>query len=264
MFLLLLLLIIATHISAQSFQAPALLGMGNTAASYQGIYSPLANPAGMARLQNFSVGTAYQQYYMLSDLYSYGTYSVLPIPKAGAVGVQIYQYNSSNVLQQTTWEVSYAYPFAKNWSAAFGFRQRLVTWEDTSPIATNSVSAGLQYNINKLVIGGYLRELNFLTSDSVFLPRQALELILGTSYLFSEQVYWATDIYWERDQQPQLRTGLAYQFHRYFRIQGGVSSQPVQYYVGLGVARGHIRIDIATSIHRELGASPQVGLSYVF
>lgn len=264
MFRLLFFLLTVTRLSAQSFQAPALLGMGSTAAAYQGIHSPLANPAGMARLQNYSISTAYQQHYSLSDLYSYGAYGVLPIFKTGAVGIQIYQYNSSNVLQQTIWEASYAYPFANNWSAAFGFQQRRVAWEDISSMATNSISAGLQYQRNNLVIGGYFQELNLSNSDNAFLPRQPLEVLVGISYLFSEQLYFATDIFWERDQTPQLHTGLTYQLHRCFRVRGGISSQPVQYYVGLGVANRNIHLDLAASIHRELGASPQLGLSYVF
>lgn len=263
-FRLLFLLLTVTRLSAQPFQAPALLGMGNTAAAYQGIHSPVANPAGMARLQNYSISTAYQRHYALSDLYSYGAYGVLPIFKTGAVGVQIYQYNSSDVLQQTTWDVSYAYPFANNWSAAFGFQQRRVAWEDISSMATNSVSAGIQYHRNNLVIGGYFHELNLSNSDHALLPRQAPEVVLGMSYLFSEQLCFATDIFWERHQNPQLRTGLSYQLHRYFRFRGGISSQPVQYYLGVGLTDRQIQLDIAASIHRELGASPQLGLSYVF
>ncbi len=264
MFRLLFFLLTVTRLSAQSFQAPALLGMGNTAAAYQGIHSPLANPAGIARLQNYSISSAYQQHYSLSDLYSYGAYGVLPIFKTGAVGVQIYQYNSSNVLKQTSWQGSYAYPFANSWSAAIGFQQRRVAWEDIRSISTTSLSTGIQYYHNNLVIGAYFRELPLSNSENVLLPRQTLEVLVGMSYLFSEQLYFATDIFWERDQTPQLSTGLTYQLRQYFRVRGGISSQPVQYYVGLGVANRNIHLDLAASIHRELGASPQLGLSYVF
>ena len=264
MFLLIVFLLSVVRISAQSFQAPALLGMGNTAAAYQGANSIVANPAGMARVQTFSIGAAYQMHYLLVDLYTYGIYAVIPTIKVGVLGVQYNQYNSTGLMQQTAWKLNYAYAFATSWSAAIGLQQSSLRWEsDTFPRAV-SMEMGVLYHRNSLSLGGFVKQFSIGNTADALLPEQALELALGMNYLFSEQIYLATDIFWESRQKPGLRTGLEYRLHRDFCLRGGISSYPLQYYLGTGILLKKMQIDMATSIHRALGISPQIGLSYVF
>ncbi len=250
--------------SGQSFQAPALLGMGNISAAYYGLHSTVANPAGIARQQDYGISIAYQRHYSLSDFNTFGAYGAIPILKNGSLAAQINQSQSSNFLKETTWGLNYSLLFGGRWSAALGFQQRRAAWQDIAVVATHQITAGVQYEHNNLLIGGYLKEIPIAKSSEAMAPSRPLEVLLGVSYLFSEQVYWATDIWWQQEESPELRTGLEYRFHRFYRLRGGISAQPVQYYLGAGLGRRHLHLDLAASIHRELGASPQLGLSYVF
>lgn len=264
MFRFLVFLFSVVQLSAQPFHAPALVGMGNTAAAYQGVQSPLANPAGMARVQTLSFGAAYQLHYLLVDLYTYGIYALIPTYNIGAFGIQYSQYNSADLLQQKAWKINYAYPFATYWSAAMGIQQRSIRWENDTFSAATNLDIGILYHRNNLSIGGFVTQIRLGNSADILLLQPALELAVGMNYLFSEQIYIATDIFYETGQKPDLRTGLEYRFQRDFRLRGGISSYPLQYYAGAGIQRKKVQLDLATSIHRALGISPQIGLSYVF
>ncbi|MCL7987986.1 hypothetical protein M8998_08550 [Sphingobacterium sp. lm-10] len=264
MFRLLAFLLSISRIAAQSFQTPALLGMGNTMAAHPGVYSAMGNPAGIAGIHTFSTGSAYQMHYLQSDLYTYGIYAVLPTFKLGALGLQFHQYNSANLLQQTVWQLNYAYPITRYWSAALGLQRHRVRWEvDTFPSAIR-INIGVQYHRENLSIGGFVKQFSLANSENVLLPSSDFEMALGVNYLFSEQIYLATDIFWDGRERPDLRTGMEYRLLRNFRLRGGVSSFPLQYYLGLGLLRKKMHIDLAASIHRELGPSPQLGIAYVF
>ena len=62
----------------------------------------------------------------------------------------------------------------------------------------------------------------------------------------------------------EFRSGVEYKLGRIAYARIGVSTNPARYTFGFGLEMKKLTVDLSSSIHQQLGYSPQVSLQYAF
>lgn len=265
MFRVFVLVLVSLELSAQNFNAAPYLSMGNTGIAQEGIYSLSSNPSGMARLESVAVGMAYQQHFNVSDLSSQALYLVVPAKQYGHFGVHLRQYGIRQVSKLTTGSLSYGRNFGGKIQTSISINIHQYAVENYVNAKAMSGDLGLQYLTDRFIVGLHYRNISNSHFSREIEQRIPHELTLGGTYLLSSHVHVSADLVREFPHQVDFRAGLEYQFDHRFVIRGGASTQqPTQYFAGAGIHIDKLQVDIASSFHARLGASPQLALSYAF
>jgi hypothetical protein len=106
------------------------------------------------------------------------------------------------------------------------------------------------YNVNRAKIGDFNNE------------RIPTIFRLGLSYTFSEKLFLAIETEKDIDFLATYKAGLEYVIIPELALRVGVSTKPTTMYAGIGIDLGRFKIDIASTFHQVLGASPEIGLVY--
>lgn len=265
MFRVLVLLLVSFELSAQNFNAAPYLSMGNTGIAREGIYSLSSNPAGITGIEAIALGMAYQQHFNVSDLSSQALYLVVPAKQYGHFGLHFRNYGIRQVSKLTTVSATYARGFGENIRTSISMNLHQYAVENYANAKAMSGDLGVQYVTNRFIIGLHYRNISESHFRREIEQRVPHELALGFTYLFSQHVQVSTDLVREFPNQLDFRGGLEYRFDDRFIIRGGASAQqPTQYFAGAGIRIEKLQIDIASSFHTRLGASPQLAIHYVF
>jgi len=239
-------------------------GLAHASVTLADLWSVHHNQAGLALLEHSSAGFFYENRFLLSDLSLRGGAVAIPT-KSGTFGLS---------------------------AAAFGFE---LYGEGKYGLAYgrklgSRINMGLQLNYHSLRIGeGYgnanaisveLGVLAQLTDEiwigaHVYNPNRAqladfdderlpTALSLGLRYDFSEKVFTALEIEKDIDFDPVVKVGLEYHEVEYLYLRAGIATNPQQSTFGFGLQLSNFKLDVATSIHSQLGYSPQFSLLYQF
>lgn len=262
---LLILLLLAPKLYAQTFNAAPLLAMGNTGLAQRSLYSLTNNPAGIAGLVQSQIGLAHQSHFLTSDIQSQAVYAVLPFGSSHTMGLSANNYGLPNVSSFLTLKGVYAKRFGHTFATAIAANYHRFYVRNYESEQTISLDLGFQYYVgDKLTFGALARN----ATSSVFqdnIPQYiAQEFAFGFSYLVSEQLQVSSDIYYDIHEAFNFRGGLAYWFDPRLAIRGGAASHPMQYFGGIGLLVKKIQVDMASSFHPKLGTSPQLAVSYGF
>lgn len=260
----LVLILIPLKLSAQNFNAAPYLSMGNTGIAHEGIYSLSSNPSGIAKVKKVTAGMAYQQHFSVSDLSSQALYLVFPAKQYGNFGIHLRQYGIKQISNFMTGSISYGRGFGGKFQTSISMNMHQYAVENYVNGKTMSGDLGMQYLMDKLIIGVHYRNISKSHFSREIEQRIPHELAVGCSYLLSNQVQLSADFVREFPNQIDFRAGLEYQFDHRFMVRGGASSHPAQYFAGVGILIHKLQVDMASSFHARLGTSPQLALSYAF
>lgn len=246
------------HVGARSS------AMGNSSVMLQDRWSIHHNQAGLAWLDEKSVGAYYESRYTMSKLGLQGGAFVLPT-SAGtfALSVSSFGYTLYN-------ETKVGLAYAKKLSPMFSVGVQL-----------DYFSIGIGDNYGRAnVFSGEIGVMAILTDDltvgaHLFNPARAkvaqynnerLPTILrfGASYTFSDKVLMTAEMEKDIDQKPVFKSGLEYNISDPIFIRAGIASNPFVSSFGVGVRLKGFEFDIATSFHSVLGYTPQLSLGYTF
>lgn len=259
-----MLLLVSFDISAQSFNAAPYFSFGNTGVALEGLYSLSTNPAGIGGVTSVTIGTAYQQHFMTSDLRSQGIYLAVPLASFGALGVHWRNYGVRDVSSLSTLSLSYVKRLGRVFQTSISANHHQYAVEGFRAERSLSADLGLQMLLGSMTVGLFYRNVTQSAFARDIEERLPQELGLGVAYAFSEAVTWSLDVVREFPSAFDLRTGVQYAFDRRFRFRGGASGFPVQYFAGFGLWFDRMEVDLASSFHQRLGSSPQIALSYAF
>ena len=104
-------------------------------------------------------------------------------------------------------------------------------------------------------------------SDSTNLRRSAAAvpgLTVGLAYAPSDRAVLVLDADHDDDFGLSVRAGVEVLPVSALALRVGVSSTPVRFTGGVGVATGPLRVDVAVELHETLGLTPAVGLEVSF
>jgi hypothetical protein len=94
--------------------------------------------------------------------------------------------------------------------------------------------------------------------------RIPVTLNAGFGYTFSDKLLLTAEAFKNSEFPMEFRTGAEYKFGKIAFARIGVSTNPARYTFGFGLEMKKLTFDLSSSIHTELGYSPQVSLQYAF
>jgi len=240
--------------------------LGGSAVCLSDIWSVGNNQAGLGYLKNISFGAYYDNKFLLKELNTGSAAVAIPTKKFGVLAVSFVQ--TGNKLYK---ESKYGFAYAR----AFG----------------DIISIGIQLNYQRVFIGeGYNQRKGFFTGEvglqakvlknltlgaHIFNPtltkmtdynNERIPVIfkLGLLYKFSEKVFIAVEGEKDLDYKPYFKIGIEYAPVKQVFFRTGISTNPFQNGIGVGLKFGSMKIDVSSTIHPQLGVSPQMGLIYQF
>lgn len=98
------------------------------------------------------------------------------------------------------------------------------------------------------------------TSDD----RLASVLNTGFSYTFSDKVILLAEAFKQSGFDTEFRMGAEYNLLKNLHVRAGITTKPFRYTFGFGYDYKEFSLDVASSVHEQLGYSPMVSLQYAF
>lgn len=260
-----LLLLITFKLEAQVFYASPQMGMGNVGIGNKGLYSLGINPAGISSMKSLAVGIAYQNHYLIPDIQSQAFYMAIPVSSSTYLGLSANSYGLKGVSNLLTLRTVYARKFGKSISAAVAGNYHRYYVKNYESSQKGSLDIGFQYQISDEVTIGVLgRNMTYTSYDDAVSQSIPTEYAVGATYQLSKEVLIATDMYYDTYKKLNYHAGLEYALQQKIKVRGGLASQPLQYFTGVGLVWKKLDVDVALSFHPNLGTSPQLALMYVF
>jgi hypothetical protein len=236
--------------------------MGNASVCLSDLWSAQNNQAGLGFFDQMTVGTFYENKFMLTELASKTLALALPI-KGGTFGLTYNHFGYYNYAESVL-------------GLAFGKK------------LTEKFSAGLRLDYLKQAFGGEFGSKSLVTfefgimyklseklniASHVFNPLQQqlsedfnekLPTIfkLGFAYYFSEPLFVICEAEKNSNLPLNIKSGLEYKINKKFVCRIGINTKPAQLSFGFGLNLKKIKIDLASCYHQQLGFSPQISIVY--
>lgn len=238
-------------------------GMGRTAACCQNLWSIFNNPAGIASVEDISLGLYYENVWMLKTTsYKSGAF-VLPLSK-GAIGVSVSQFGYTNY-NENRFGLAYARAFSPYVQIGLQLDYLMLSYgNDYGRHHAVTFDIGLQSQVTERLRLG-VHAFNPVRIDFRDLPDNSLPITLrlGLAYTLIEDFTAEIDIEKNTLQEGvNLRAGVEYIVFDCFALRAGVESNPGIFTFGAGYEIHFVEVNIATRMHPVLGASIQAGLIF--
>ncbi|QQT24332.1 DNA-binding protein [Sphingobacterium spiritivorum] len=260
---LIFLMLISLKAVSQPFNAAPFQGIGNTGIALGGIYSLTNNPAGLVEIDELNVAVAYQKYFLMQDIQTQAAYFALPLKELGAIGFSVHSYGIPSLSSFLRTNISYARNFADILSTSVSLNYHRKSVAKYGGEQVMSFDLGLQYACNpSLTVGFIFKNITNAVLKGAVTDRIVQEIGAGTNYRISSGLMVNVDLISDLQERWFVRSGLEYRLHPSLVVRGGVSSNPIEYFAGLGFVLPRVRIDLSSSFHPNLGTSPQIALAY--
>jgi hypothetical protein len=240
--------------------------LGGTSACLSDIWAVGNNQAGLGYLKNITLGAYYDNKFLLKDLNTGAAAVAFPIKKMGVLAVS-YVQTGSKLYKESKYGFAYARAFGENISIGIQLNYQRVFigegYNQRKGFFTGEV--GLQAKVLKnLTLGAHVYNPTLTKMTDYNNERIPVIFKLGLLYRFSEKVFIAVEGEKDLDYKPYLKFGIEYAPVKQVFIRTGISTNPFQNGIGVGLKFGGLKIDVSSTIHPQLGVSPQMGLSYLF
>lgn len=256
-------ILISIKTSAQVSSGARHIAMADAGTALEGVFSLGNNQAGIASIKSPRIALLFEEHFYKTDIRSFAILAVLPT-KLGHLGLYASHLSSKSVFDEVRTGLTYAgFIGAKlAWSTTANYNQRSIAGYNSD--SALSFDFGFQYHVTDKWLWGihFANPVGILTNEKAY--RLPVKLRLGSSYQLSDQVLFAMDTEYDIDQYSNFRLGLEYSVLNWLSLRGGASVNSFQHYVGIGIGFPKMQFDFASSVHSQLGLSPQFALSYGF
>ncbi|MGN0001954.1 MAG: DNA-binding protein, partial [Sphingobacterium composti] len=185
--------------------------------------------------------------------------------KVGALGFGIRNYGIAQVSSFLTSNLAYARSFGGVFSSSISANYHRYYVENYISDNAFSLNLGGLIRFSESVNVGFVFRnatfSKFKDDTEQYLPA---ELGAGFLYKISKDLSLEGDCYYELEQGVNIRGGLAYSVAEIIILRAGASSNPMQYFGGIGLVWNKFQFDVSSSFHTRLGSSPQIALAYAF
>lgn len=239
-------------------------GVANASVTFFDLWSVHHNQAGLAGMDSLAVGVYYQNRFLTNELSLKGAAIAVPIGP-GTFGVSFNNFGYSQY-SENKFALAYAMKFGPNLRAGvqMDYLQTRIG-EGYGSQGAVAAELGIQAQlIEDLWLGVHVFNLNRAKIGDYNNERTPTILRLGLSYTFSEKLLLAVETEKDIDLEASYKFGMEYQVVKVLALRGGVSTAPTTAYAGLGLSLDRFQLDIAAAFHQQLGASPEISLTYAF
>jgi hypothetical protein len=238
--------------------------LGNSSATLSDTWSAGCNQAGLGFVRTPSAGIYYENRFLIKELSTRNAVLAIPI-KAGTFGFSLCDFGYA-LYKESNYGLSFSKAFSKTFSMgiALDYLSTRIA-EGNGNFAAMVGEIGMQAKLNKnLVIGAHLYNPTRSRLGKNTSERIPALLQLGISYSFSSNVFLTAETEKDISQKAVFKAGIEYQLLHNFYLRIGISTEPVLTTFGLGVIVKNFQIDLSAHYHQTLGATPQLGLTYLF
>jgi len=238
--------------------------MGGCSAASCGLWALQNNPAGMANLDQFSLGLYYENRWMLPETaYKCGALA-LPV-KFGCLGLSFNQFGSSKYNENKI-GLAYAKDFGPYLKIGLQLDYLSIhIGNDYGRHSAVTFELGMQSQVtSKLRLGTYIfNPVSFKIEQSLYQNRLPIVFRFGAAYQFTKEFVGQCDIEKNTEREGvSLRGGLEYEAVKNLFLRAGAQTNPGILTFGVGYGIRFVRIDVAGQLHQELGPSVQVGMIF--
>ena len=236
-------------------------GMGNTSVTFQDVYSAFSNQAGLAFLEDFSVGMHTERRFLVEDINSASLAMAYP-SKLGTFGLAA-NFFGANAYNEQRIGLSYARKLFEQVALGVQFDYLGIRIPEYGNRASFTFEIGLQAQINKhFILGAHVfspARIQLTDQEEDIIPSQ---FNIGASYLPSEKVMITAEVEKDIDYPYSLRAGVEYRVVEKLSLRVGGGSYPSQTGFGLGLHLKSIQIDLSSAYHWVLGFTPSISIAY--
>ncbi len=261
----LLLLIVGFDISAQALRRPlaaAGTGLGAYSLNQSNLFSFTTNQGALARLKSSTMAVYGERKYLLPELSHYS--AVIGINAGpGNFGMKaafsgFSDYNESQV------GLAYARSLGKKLDAGLQFNYNGIRIASGYGSAS-AISAELGILIHlseKYHAGIHIDNPAGGKFGKDGEERMASVYTIGMGYEASEKFFLSAEIVKEEDQPLNVNAGIQYRFVPQLLVNGGISTATSSAWLGAGLTKGNLHVEIITRYHPQLGITPGLMLQF--
>jgi hypothetical protein len=255
-----------TQLPAQTLTGPltaAYAGASAYSLNNNDAFSFTANTAALSSVKDISIGVYGERRFLLDQLNRYIIIGTVPT-RSGNFGVNANYFGVADY-NETKLGFAYARDLGKKASLGIQFNYHGTVIAGYGHASATTVEIGLITHLSSKLHSG-IQIINPVGGKFGNNQQEKLPSVyaIGFGYDASEKFLFSAEIIKEEDQLVNVNTGIQYKILPLLWIRTGISSATSSAWIGIGLQRGSMRIDITTAWHPQLGLSPGMLWLYSF
>jgi len=239
-------------------------GMGLSSAAVIDFWSVNNNQAGMAFFDKTAAGVYFENRYLVKEAGIQSGAFVLKT-KYGVLGATI-GYSGDVNFSTTKAGLAYALKFGNHFSAGIQLDYIGTSLgEEYGKRSNVTFDAGIMVKITEqLTFGAHtFNPMHVKLSDynNESIPTT---LNAGFGFTFSDKLMLTAEACKNSEFPMEFRSGAEYKLGKIAYARIGLTTNPARYTFGFGLEMKNLTLDLSSSVHSQLGYSPQVSMQYSF
>jgi len=238
--------------------------MGFSSAAVSDFWSVNNNQAGMAFYDKTAAGIYYENRFLINELATQaGAFTFKT--KYGMLGAT-FSYSGDASYNTTTAGLAYAMKLGDRFAAGIQLDYiGTAIGEDYGKHSNFTFDAAVMVKLTGELTFG-VHTFNPVHVKIAEYNNERIPVILNASfgYTFSDKLLLTAEAYKNSEYPLEFRTGAEYKLGRIAYARIGLTTNPARYTFGFGLEMKKLTLDLSSSIHTQLGYSPQVSLQYAF
>lgn len=241
-------------------------GMGNATVAVPDFWSIFSNQAGLATLENISIGVGFENRFAVNEISTIGFGAAMPIRKVGTVALRFDRFGYSQ-FSNTSVGISISRQFFK--SLSVGLQLDYINFHLGGNYGNRNLftfEAGVQYQPHsKVIIGFHLFNPIRVKIDPTTGERMRGYYKLGVTYMPISKILTAIEVEQGTDNAPlNLKAGVEYRVIKELAFRVGIESANPSYAFGISTYFYNFDLDISANFHQRLGLTSQISIAYHF
>lgn len=252
-----------SHIQSQvNFMGARSAGVSNASVTNNDNWSQFSNQAGLASVEEITVGAGFQNAYFVKELSTNALAIALPT-KSGVFGVN-YTYFGYSKFNQNKFSLAFGKKLGKRMSAGIQINYLYTHIEGeygSQGLASGEIGV-ITEPINDFFLAAHVSNFwraKYTRADEIYLP---MLFKMGASYLLYETALISAEIEKDLEFPVIFKSGLEFNLINKFFLRFGIASNPMVFSFGFGYKVKPFNVDVAFSKHPVLGYSPMITLEY--
>ncbi len=238
--------------------------MGLSAAAVSDFWSVNNNQAGMAFYDKTGAGIYFENRFLIKEMGTQtGAFTLKT--KYGMLGATI-AYSGDANYSNTKAGLAYALKFGNRFAA--GIQLDYIgtkLGEEYGKRSNVTFDVGIMVKItDQLTFGAHSFNPVHVKLSDYNDERIPTTLNAGFGFTFSDKLLLTAEAYKHSEFPMELRTGAEYKLGNVAFARIGLSTNPARYTFGFGIILKNLTFDLSSSVHSQLGYSPQVSMQYIF
>lgn len=239
-------------------------GMGLASSATADFWSVNNNQAGMAFYDQTSAGIYFENRYLLKEM---GTQTAAFTLKTryGMLGTTV-TYQGDAKYNSVKAGLAYSRKFGNRFAAGIQLDYISTSMSDGYGKRGNlTFDAGIMLRITEqLTFGAHTFNPVHAKISDYKNERIPTTMNAGFGFTLSDKIYLVADAFKSSETPVELRAGAEYRFVQKAFVRVGITTNPSRYTFGFGIELKNLTFDLSSSVHQQLGYSPQVSIHYSF